>query len=96
MGHRVVHHGDRAGNGARLRASGGVPHVRHAARAAGCLAHGVVRQELLPRVRRSRRRAQTVPGILLPEHGYGPDPFACYLPVRAAGAHCRVPRCPYV
>lgn len=35
------------GNGARLRASGGVPHVRHAARTAGGLAHGVVRQELL-------------------------------------------------
>jgi CBS domain len=49
-GDRVVHHGNGAGDGARLRASGGVPHVRHATRAVGGLAHGVVRQELLPGV----------------------------------------------
>ena len=42
--------GDGAGDDAGLRAFGGVPHVRHAACAAGGLAHGVVRQELLPGV----------------------------------------------
>lgn len=52
VGYCLVHHGNSAGDGAGLCASGGVPHVRHAARAAGCLAYGVVRQELLPGVRR--------------------------------------------